>query len=736
MIKSLQVELAQKTLTITTGLMAKQAGGAVTVQYGETVVLVTAVCEPKPREGTDFFPLTVNYLEKSYAAGKIPGGFYKREGRPSEKEILTSRLIDRPLRPLFPDGFRNEVQIIAMVLSADLENDPDILSIIGASASLVVSNIPFPQPIAAVRVGLINGELVLNPTNKELENSQLNVVVAGTRDAVVMVEGQAGEISEEIMKNAISFAHRSMGPVLDLQEEVRRQIQKQKIEVPQEAINEELVSQIRRAFEEKIKQVIVIPGKMDRQEKLTLIQDEAITQFGEEDELKGKEIKAILESLEKEIVRQLIIQDGIRADGRSLTEIRPIDCQVSVLPRTHGSALFTRGETQALAIVTLGTTEDEQRMDELEGETSKTFMLHYNFPPFSVGEVGFLRSPGRREIGHGLLAERSLKAVLPKAEDFPYTIRIVSDILESNGSSSMASVCGGTLALMDAGVPIKAPVAGIAMGLVKEGDKVAILTDIMGMEDHNGDMDFKVAGTREGITAFQMDVKIKGISEEIMEKALAQAKAGRLFILDRMIEAISSPRENISSYAPRIFSIQVKSDKVGVVIGPGGKMIRSIIDQTGVKIDIEDDGKIIIASSDEASAKKAIQLIRNLVEEPEVGKIYQGKVKRVVDFGAFVEIIPGTDGLLHISQISHQRLRRVEDALNEGDEIEVKVIEIDKQGKVKLSHKALLEKPPEERKESEHDEHHREHAEHHREHDEHHREHDDRTHHGGGGERR
>jgi len=722
MIKSLQVELAQRTLTITTGLMAKQAAGAVTVQYGDTVVLVTAVCEPKPREGTDFFPLTVNYLEKSYAAGKIPGGFYKREGRPSEKEILTSRLIDRPLRPLFPDGFRNEVQIIAMVLSADLENDPDILSIIGASASLVVSNIPFPQPIAAVRVGLINGELVLNPTNKELETSQLNVVVAGTKDAVVMVEGQAGEISEEIMKNAISFAHRSMVPVLDLQEELQRQIQKQKIEVPQEAINEELVSQIRRAFEEKIKQFIVIPGKMDRQEKLNLIQDEAITQFGEEDDLKGKEIKAILESLEKEIVRQLIIQDGIRADGRSLTEIRPIDCQVSVLPRTHGSALFTRGETQALAIVTLGTTEDEQRMDELEGETSKTFMLHYNFPPFSVGEVGFLRSPGRREIGHGLLAERSLKAVLPKAEDFPYTIRIVSDILESNGSSSMASVCGGTLALMDAGVPIKSPVAGIAMGLVKEGDKVAILTDIMGLEDHNGDMDFKVAGTREGITAFQMDVKIKGISEDIMEQALAQAKEGRLFILDRMIEAISSPRENISSYAPRIFSIQVKSDKVGVVIGPGGKMIRSIIDQTGVKIDIEDDGKIIIASSDEASAKKAIQLIRNLVEEPEVGKIYQGKVKRVVDFGAFVEIIPGTDGLLHISQISHQRLRRVEDALNEGDEIEVKVIEIDKQGKVKLSHKALLEKPPEERRE--------------REHDEHHREHDDRTHHGGGGDRR
>lgn len=705
MIKSLQVEFAQRTFTISTGLMAKQASGAVVVQYGETVVLVTATCESKPREGTDFFPLTVNYLEKSYAAGKIPGGFYKREGRPSEKEVLTSRLIDRPIRPLFPDGFRNEVQIIAMVLSADLENDPDILSIIGASAALAVSDIPFVQPIAAVRIGLINDELILNPSIKDLESSRLNVVVAGTRDAVIMVEGQASEISEETMKEAISFAHRSMLPLLDLQEELQRQVQKQKIEVSQKTVDEELVNQLRGAFQEKIKKAIFVPGKMDRQKGINRVIDEAIAAFGQEDENREKEVKAILESLEKEELRRLIIEEGTRADGRTLTQIRPIDCQVSVLPRTHGSALFTRGETQALAIVTLGTTEDEQRMDELEGETSKAFMLHYNFPPFSVGEVGMLRSPGRREIGHGLLAERSLKAILPKPEDFPYTIRIVSDILESNGSSSMASVCGGTLALMDAGVPIKSPVAGIAMGMVKEGDRVAILSDIIGMEDHNGDMDFKVAGTREGITAFQMDVKIKGISEEIMEKALAQARAGRLHILDRMMEAISSPREDISSYAPRIFSIQVKSDKVGMVIGPGGKMIRSIIDQTGVKIDIEDDGKIIIASSDETSAKKAIQLIQNLVEEPEVGKVYLGKVKRIVDFGAFVEIIPGTDGLLHISQISQQRLRRVEDALKEGDEIEVKVIEIDKQGKVKLSHKALLEKSEEQHRE------HREHRE-------------------------
>ncbi len=690
MIKSLKGEWAKKNLTLTTGLMAKQANGSVMVQYGDTVVLVTAVCAPKERVGIDFFPLTVNYLEKSYAAGKIPGGFFKREGRPTEKETLTCRLIDRPIRPLFPDGFRNEVQIIAMVLSADLENDPDILSIIGASTALSISDIPFTQPIAAVRVGLINDEFILNPTYTELDNSDLNLVVAGTKDAVVMVEGQANEISEETMKKAISFAHQAMHPVLDLQEELQKQAGKPKIETPVKEVDEELTTNIRQRYCDKIKEALMTQGKEDRQKKLNKIQEEALAELGQEDELKEKYIKKTLESLEQEEVRRLIIEEGIRVDKRSLTEIRPIDCQVSVLPRTHGSALFTRGETQSLGIVTLGTAEDEQRMDELEGETSKKFMLHYNFPPFSVGEVSFLRGPGRREIGHGLLAERSLKAVLPQADDFPYTIRIVSDILESNGSSSMASVCGGTLAMMDAGVPIKAAVAGIAMGLVKEEEQVAILTDILGMEDHYGDMDFKVAGTEKGITAFQMDVKIKGISEEIMGKALAQAREGRLYILKKIAEVISSPREDISSYAPRIFSIHVKTDKVGAVIGPGGKMIRSIIDQTGVKIDIEDDGTIKIASIDETSAKKAIQLIQNLVEEPEVDKIYQGKVKRIMDFGAFVEIIPGTDGLLHISQISNQRIRRVEDVLKEGDEVEVKVIEVDRQGKVKLSRKALL----------------------------------------------
>lgn len=690
MIKSLKGEWAKKNLTLTTGLMAKQANGSVMVQYGDTVVLVTAVCAPKERVGIDFFPLTVNYLEKSYAAGKIPGGFFKREGRPTEKETLTCRLIDRPIRPLFPDGFRNEVQIIAMVLSADLENDPDILAIIGASTALSISDIPFTQPVAAVRVGLINDEFILNPTYTELDNSDLNLVVAGTKDAVVMVEGQANEISEETMKKAITFAHKAMQPVLDLQEELQKQAGKPKIETPVKEVDEELTTNIRQRYCDKIKEALMTQGKEDRQKKLNKIQEEALAELGQEDELKEKYIKKTLESLEQEEVRRLIIEEGIRVDKRSLTEIRPIDCQVSVLPRTHGSALFTRGETQSLGIVTLGTAEDEQRMDELEGETSKKFMLHYNFPPFSVGEVSFLRGPGRREIGHGLLAERSLKAVLPQADDFPYTIRIVSDILESNGSSSMASVCGGTLAMMDAGVPIKAAVAGIAMGLVKEEEQVAILTDILGMEDHYGDMDFKVAGTEKGITAFQMDVKIKGISEEIMGKALAQAREGRLYILKKIAEVISSPREDISSYAPRIFSIHVKTDKVGAVIGPGGKMIRSIIDQTGVKIDIEDDGTIKIASIDETSAKKAIQLIQNLVEEPEVDKIYQGKVKRIMDFGAFVEIIPGTDGLLHISQISNQRIRRVEDVLKEGDEVEVKVIEVDRQGKVKLSRKALL----------------------------------------------
>jgi len=634
-------------------------------------------------------------LPKNERESTFSGGFFKREGRPSEKETLTCRLIDRPIRPLFPDGFRNEVQIIAMVLSADLENDPDILSIIGASTALSISDIPFTQPIAAVRVGLINDEFILNPTYTELDNSALNLVVAGTKDAVVMVEGQANEISEETMKKAISFAHKTMQPALDLQEELQKQTGKPKIEIPVKEVDEELTSHIRQGYADKIKEALMTQGKAIQQKKLNEIQEEAVSELGQEDQLKEKYIKRTLETLEQEEVRRLIIEEGIRVDKRSLTEIRPIACQVSVLPRTHGSALFTRGETQSLGIVTLGTAEDEQRMDALEGETSKRFMLHYNFPPFSVGEVSFLRAPGRREIGHGLLAERSLKAVLPNADDFPYTIRIVSDILESNGSSSMASVCGGTLAMMDAGVPIKAPVAGIAMGLVKEEEHVAILTDILGMEDHHGDMDFKVAGTEKGITAFQMDVKIKGISEEIMGKALAQAREGRLYILKKIAEVISNPRENISSYAPRIFSIQVKNEKVGAVIGPGGKMIRSIIEQTGVKIDIEDDGKIKIASTDEVSAQKAIQLIQNLVEEPEVNKIYQGKVKRIMDFGAFVEIIPGTDGLLHISQISNQRVRRVEDVLKEGDEVEVQVIEVDRQGKVKLSRKALLKEEKE-----------------------------------------
>lgn len=695
MVKSVEVEVGKRTLTISTGLMAKQTNGAVSVQYGDTVVIVTAVCEAKEKEGAGFFPLTVNYIEKSYAAGKIPGGFYKREGRPTEKETLTCRLIDRPLRPLFPDGFRREVQIIAIVLSADLENDPDILSIIGASAALGISDIPFPQPVAAVRVGLVQGEFVLNPTNKQLETSDLNLVVAGTKDAVVMVEGQANEISEDIMKKAISFAHASMRPIFEAQEELIKQAGAPKIEVVEPQVDQELEQQMHAAYYQKIQKALVTEGKLARQKKLGEVLEEAVNTLGQEDDLRIANIKELFESLEKEEMRRLIIEEGRRADGRTLKDIRPIDCRVSVLPRTHGSGLFTRGETQSLCIVTLGTAEDEQRMDELEGETSKTFMLHYNFPPFSVGEVGFLRGPGRREIGHGMLAERSLKAILPSSEIFPYTIRIVADILESNGSSSMASVCGGSLALMDAGVPIKAPVAGIAMGLIKEGERVAILSDIMGMEDHHGDMDFKVAGTMKGITAFQMDVKIKGINEEIMDSALAQAHEGRLFILEKMREVISSSREDISSYAPRIFTIQIRNDKVGTVIGPGGKMIRSIIEQTGVKIDIEDDGRVKIASIDEASAKKAIRLIQNLVEEPEVGKIYQGKVKRIVEFGAFVEIIPGTDGLLHISQIAHHRVRKVEDILKEGDDLEVKVIEIDKQGKVKLSRKILLEEEKE-----------------------------------------
>ncbi|MGA1839600.1 MAG: polyribonucleotide nucleotidyltransferase [bacterium] len=695
MIEILEAEIGQRTLTVTTGLMAKQADGAVTVRYGDTVVLVSAVSAKEGKEGIDFFPLTVNYMEKSYAAGKIPGGFFKREGRPGEKETLTARLIDRPIRPLFPKGFTKETQVIAMVLSADQENDPDILSLIGASCALNISQVPFNEPVGAVRIGLIDDKFVVNPTYSQLDQSKINIIVAGTRNAVTMVEGMANEVSEELMLDAIFFGHEQFQPIISLQEQLREKVGLPKEEVEEVQIESELIEQVRNFALPLTNEGLVIPGKLERSRRLAQISEEALAKFvsDEEDQEKTWKIKTILEDLTKELARDLILGKKIRPDGRKWDEIRPIDCQVGILPRTHGSALFTRGETQALAIATLGTPEDEKKIDDLLGERYKSFMLHYNFPPFSVGEVKFLGSPGRREIGHGVLAERAIQAVIPSQDIFPYTIRIVSDVLESNGSSSMASVCGGTLSLMDAGVPTTAPVAGIAMGLVKEGEDFAILSDIMGMEDHLGDMDFKVAGTREGITAFQMDVKIAGVTKDIMVQALQQAREGRMKILDRMMEALASPRPEISQYAPKIMFVQIPKEKIGIVIGPGGKTIRGLIEQTGVKIDIDDEGRVTISSTDAEKNQEARKRILAMTEEPEVGKIYEGTVKKICDFGAFIEILPGTDGLLHKTEISHKYFRRIEDEIKEGEKIQVKVIGIDPDGKVKLGRKELLPKP-------------------------------------------
>ncbi|MBN2373923.1 polyribonucleotide nucleotidyltransferase [bacterium] len=721
MVEMLELQIGHRILNISTGLMAKQANGSVTVRYGDTVVLVTAVCEKEEKERGDFFPLTVNYMEKSYAAGKIPGGFFKREGRPGEKEILTGRLIDRPIRPLFPKDYFKETQIIAMVLSADQENDPDILSLIGASCALSISDIPFLGPVAAVRVGMIGGEFIVNPSYEQLGESKINIIVAGTKDAMTMVEGMAKEVSEETMLDAIFFGHGQLQPIIALQEELRQKIGLPKQDVQEKQIDDELVERVRGLVEPLLSEGILIPEKMARNQRLREIKENALAEFvsgAAEDKETELQVSSIIEELIKETARSFILEEKKRPDGRGWTDIRPIDCKVSVLPRTHGSALFTRGETQALAIATLGTPEDEKKIDDLLGERFKSFMLHYNFPPFSVGETKFLGSPGRREIGHGVLAERAIQAVIPLPEVFPYTIRIVADILESNGSSSMASVCGGALSLMDAGVPIKAPVAGIAMGLVKEGEEFAILSDIMGMEDHLGDMDFKVAGTRDGITAFQMDVKIAGVGKEIMAQALRQAREGRIHILDKMLEALASPRPNISKYAPKIMFVQVPKEKIGTVIGPGGKTIRGIIEQTEVKIDIDDEGRVTISSADEEKNNKARDMVLALIEEPEVGKIYDGEVKRICDFGAFIEILPGTDGLLHKTEISHKYFRRIEDEIKEGDIIKVKVIGIDSEGKVKLGRKELLPKPDpsdpdyrppvsDERHHSYHDSHHR-----------------------------
>lgn len=695
-----ELDIKGKNLVIETGQMARQSGGAVVVKYGDTVVLATAVADKRVKEGLDFFPLTIDYQEKTYSAGKIPGGFFKREGKPSEKEVLTSRLIDRPIRPLFPKGFYSETQGIASVLSYGSENVSDILGIIGMSAAVHISDIPFDGPVGAVRVGRLNGDLIINPDLSEVENLDLNLVVAGTEDAVIMVEGGGSEVSEALLLEAIDYAHKEIKRIVALQNELRSLVGKEKRELIPVIEKPEFKKEIRAFVAERLKEAIRIPGKQRRQEALDIILEDAIRHFntlengekffGDSTKDLTRDIANILGDYEKEIVRNMILQEGVRADGRKPDEIRHIACHMGFLPRAHGSALFIRGETQSLVVTTLGTAEDEQKIDSLEGETYKSFMLHYNFPPFSVGEVKPLRSPGRREIGHGALAERALKYVIPSREVFPYTIRIVSDILESNGSSSMATVCGATLSLMDAGVPILSPVAGIAMGLIKEEDKVVVLTDILGLEDHLGDMDFKVAGTENGITAFQMDVKISGVSREILRNALEQARLGRLYILGKMKEAMPSPRKELSPYAPRIYTMQIKQDKIRDVIGTGGKVIRGIIEQTGVKIDINDSGVVNIASPDEESAKKAIDIINGIIAEAELGKIYMGKVVRITDFGAFVEILPGVDGLLHISQISEKRIAKVTDELNVGDDVLVKVIEIDSQGRVRLSRKEAM----------------------------------------------
>ena len=692
MTKRYEIDFGGRPISIEMGKMAKQANGSAVVKYGDTMVLVTACAAKEAVEGKDFLPLTVNYMEMTYAAGKIPGGFFKREGRPSEKEVLCSRLIDRPLRPLFPEGYFNETQIIATVLSLDPENDPEIAAMIGASAALGVSEIPFNNPIAGVRVGRINGKFMCNPTYKQQKESDIDLIVAGSHDAIIMVEGGAKMVSEDELLDAMMFAHDSMQNVIKLQKKMMEEIGKPKMKIPPINIDNALVSKVKNFADSKIKEALNVPVKQERYQRLSDIAKELIETLKPQYEGREDEITKIFEDMKYRILRESVLSTHTRIDGRGLTDIRPITCEIGLLPRTHGSALFTRGETQAMVVTTLGTSEDEQKIDALSGWEYKTFMLHYNFPPFSVGEVKMLRGPGRREVGHGALAERAVTKILPDSDKFPYTIRVVSDILESNGSSSMASICGASLSLMDAGVPTKDAVAGIAMGLIKEEERVVVISDILGDEDHLGDMDFKVAGTENGITAFQMDIKITGVTKEILRQAIYQAKEGRLHILKKMREAISSPRTELSVHAPRIITIYVKQEKIKDVIGPGGKNIKGIIEKTGVKIDIDDSGKVNIASSDDEAAQKAIAMVKELTQEAEVGKIYLGKVRKIMDFGAFVEIFPGTDGLIHISQLAEERVKDVKDILKEGDEVLVKVLEVDKQGKIRLSRKEALGK--------------------------------------------
>jgi polyribonucleotide nucleotidyltransferase len=687
-----EIEIDGKNYSIETGKVARQADGSVWIRLGDTIVLATAVGASERAENLDFFPLTVDYREKAYAAGKIPGGFFKREGRPSENEILNARLVDRSIRPLFPNGFSNEVQVMISVLSADKENDPDTLAITAASAALCISDIPFSEPIAGGRIGRINGDFLFNPTFAELENSDLNLVVAATKDSIVMVEGEANEIGEAEMLEALTFGHEKIKQLLALEQDLINKAGKQKMEFAVKEFPEELVKMVTELVQPRIDEIFAHSDKQERKLASKNVIDEIVTKVTETFPESDSDILEIIHDIEKDFVRKKIVNEGKRIDGRGLDDIRPVTCEVGVLPRAHGSALFTRGQTQALAATTLGTKMDEQRMEELEGEFWKTYMLHYNFPPFSVGEIRPIRGVSRREVGHGHLAERAIKPAIPSDKIFPYTIRIVSDILESNGSSSMATVCAGSLSLMDAGVPLKTPVAGIAMGLIKEEDTFIVLTDILGDEDHLGDMDFKVAGTKEGITAFQMDIKAKGIPAEVLEQALEKAKLARFTILDIMNQTLDKPREEISPYAPRITSFKVGIDSIGMVIGPGGKTIREITEKTGATINIEDDGTVIIASTDVNKSQMAQKMIEHLVQKPEAGQTYLGKVKKITNFGAFVEILPGKEGLLHISEIAHHRVNRVEDLLKVGDEIEVKLLKIDHQGKLDLSRKALLDK--------------------------------------------
>ncbi|HKD11498.1 MAG TPA: polyribonucleotide nucleotidyltransferase [Thermoanaerobaculia bacterium] len=687
------IPLGTGSLDVQIGKLAKQADGSAVVKYGETMVLATAVFNKEPKENADFFPLTVDYRENTYAAGRIPGGWFKREGRPTEKEILTSRLIDRPLRPLFPKGFNHETQIIAFVLSADGQNDPDVLAINAASVALTCSLVPYYSPVGAVRVGRIDGSFVANPTNSERDKSDIDLVVVGTEDAVVMVEAGAREVPEQTMIDAIFFGHEAIRRLVAGFKDLQRQGGYQKPDwQASESYPGDVFDRVRSQWGAPMMAAMTLSSKITSYSEIKAVKKAAVSMVPEAEADLRQHTARAADDLVKALTRETILAQGKRLDGRRFDQVRPITCEVGLLPRTHGSALFTRGETQALVTSTLGTADDAQIIEEYEGESEHTFLLHYNFPPFSVGETKFLRGPSRRDIGHGNLARRALAPVLPTEEAFPYTVRVVSDILESNGSSSMATVCGGTLALMDAGVPIKAPVAGVAMGLVSDGDKFAILTDIAGQEDHYGDMDFKVAGTREGITALQMDIKIKGLKREIVERALEQARVGRLYILERMSLALDRPRANISRYAPRIFTMQIPRDRIRDVIGSGGKTIRSIIEATGCKIDVEDSGKVSIASSDEAAALKAIEIIEGLTQEPEIGKVYRGKVRRVEPYGAFVEILPGQDGLVHISELAPYRVRQTTDIVKEGDEVTVKIIAVDPMGKIKLSRKQALSK--------------------------------------------